>query len=126
MEAQGDGQLALLQLAHLDERGLRILAEIDELLGVFLQNAASVGENAIARRTIEERLADLQFKFADGLADGRLGAKQFFGGARKAALAGDGEEDFELGKIHRTRSQVSGVRSQVSGVRKFGLSKCQV
>ena len=36
----------------------------------MLQNSPGIGEHSIARRTIEERLADIQFEFSDGLADG--------------------------------------------------------
>ena len=119
----GDHQLALLQLAHFDQRRLRVLAQVEQFLGVFLENASGVGEHALARRAVEERLADLQFKFADGLADRRLGAKQLFGRAGKPAFAGHGEEDFELGKVHGFRSQVPGLRSSGFRILSAGFLK---
>ena len=83
----GDRELALLQFAHLHQRRLCVLPQVEQLLGVFLQDTSGVSEHALAGRTVEQRLADLQLKFADRLADRRLRAKQFFGRARKAAFA---------------------------------------
>src|ERR1700694_4462413 len=61
----GDREPALLQFAHLHQRRLCILSQIEQFLGVFLQNAPGVGENAVAGRTVEQGLADLQLKLAD-------------------------------------------------------------
>jgi hypothetical protein len=36
----GDYQLAFLQFAHLHQRGLCVLAQVEQLLGVFLENAS--------------------------------------------------------------------------------------
>src|SRR5579862_8227164 len=77
----GDGQLALLQFAHLDQGGLRVLTEVEQFFSVLLQDASCIGKYAVARGAVKERLADFDLQFADGLADGRLSAKQLFGGA---------------------------------------------
>src|SRR5208337_451243 len=105
----GDYQLALLQFAHFYQRHLRVLPQVEQLLRVFLQNASGVGQYPLARSTVAYRFSDLEFEFADGLADGGLGAKELFGGPGEAAFASDTEEDFELGKVHGCRSQVSGL-----------------
>jgi len=72
----------------------------------------AIQTKANREKEVEKRLSDLQFQFADGLTDGRLRAKELLGGAREAALAGHGEEDFELGKVHKR--QFSGPGSQFS------------
>jgi hypothetical protein len=46
-----------------------------------------------------------------------LRAIEFFGRAGKAALAGNGKENFELGKFHKSRSQVLGFRKLGGPVR---------
>ena len=97
-----DHQLSLLQFAQLGKRLGGLTAQIDELLGVFVENFSRVRKNPFARGAIEQCLPEFVFELADGLADGRLGAKQLIRGARKAALAGDGKKDFQLGKLHGT------------------------
>ncbi len=81
-----------------DSRGFA--AQVDQLFGVLEENLAGVGEHALARRAVEQRLAQFVLEFANGLADGGLGAEEFLGGAREAVLAGYGQKDFELGKLH--------------------------
>jgi hypothetical protein len=73
----GNGQLALLDFAELDQGFLRVIAEVEEFFGVFLQGVACVGEDAFARGAIEEGFTDFFFEFADGLADRGLGAEEF-------------------------------------------------
>jgi hypothetical protein len=70
------------------------LTQVEQLLGVLLQDVAGIGENAVAGGAVEEGFADFQFQFADGLTYCRLGAEELFGGAGEAALASYGEEDF--------------------------------
>lgn len=97
-----DVELAFLKLAELDESFLGVLTEVHEFFGVFLEDTAGVGEDSVTGRAVEERLADFEFELADGLTDRGLGAEELLGGAGEAALAGNGEKDFELGKIHGT------------------------
>ncbi len=97
----GDGQFALLQLAHLNQGFLRILPQVDQFFRVFLQNAAGIGQHAVARGAVKQRLADLDLQFADGLADRRLRAKHLFRRAREAALPRYSEKNFELRDFHR-------------------------
>ena len=92
----GDGQLAALQFAQFGQRLGGVVAQIQQPLGVFLQNASCVGEQAVARGTVEERLADFVFQLVDGLADRRLGAIQLFRRAGKPPLARHRQEDFQL------------------------------
>ena len=77
-----------------------VVAEVQEFFGVFLQGMASVGEDAFSGGAVEEGFAEFVFELADGLTDRRLRAEKLFGGARKAAFASHGEEDFEFGKFH--------------------------
>ena len=53
------------------------------------------------RRPVEELLAEVGFETPDRLADRRLGPVDLGGGARKAALLGDGEKDLQGGEIHK-------------------------
>src|SRR5690242_14719262 len=73
------------------------VAEIENAFGVADQEPAGVGKLAGARAAGEERFTDFVFEFADGDADGGLGAIELLGGAGEAALAGHGEEDVEFG-----------------------------
>ena len=79
----GDGQLAALQLAKFRQRSRGDIAQIQQALGVFLQDAPRVGQQAVAGRAIEQRLADVLFQLVNGLAHRRLGAVQLFRGAGK-------------------------------------------
>ena len=92
----GNDQLAFLQFAEFGKGFRGLAAQVDQLFGVFEEDFAGVGEDAFAGGAVEEGFAQFVLKFADGLAYGRLGAEEFFGGAGEAALAGDGEENFEL------------------------------
>ena len=70
--------------------------------------AARVGPLAIIVNEQERECADwiracfpdLDLEFANGLAYRRLGAIEFVSGPGKAALAGHGQKDFQLGNIH--------------------------
>src|SRR5689334_10501390 len=96
----GDEQSAFLQLAQFGERLGGFTAEVDQLLGIFEKNLAGVGKDALTRRAVEKRLAKLVLQFADGLADGGLGAEELFGCAREGAFSSYRQKDFELGKLH--------------------------
>ena len=96
----GDAQLALLQLPQLDERSPGLSAQVEQLLGVFLEHAAGIGEGAVARRTIEQQLAQFGLQLAHELADGRLSSAQALRGPGKALFLNDGQKGFQLCKVH--------------------------
>jgi len=73
-----------------DQGFLRVVAQVEEFFGVFLQGVAGVGQDAFARGAVEERFTDFIFELADGLADRGLGAEEFFGGPGEAAFSGYG------------------------------------
>ena len=88
-----DQHAAAAQVAQLAHRRFGLLGEPHEPLPVVLQHAARVGQRAALRRAVEQLLAEVGFETPDGLADGRLRAMHLGGGARKAALLGDGQKD---------------------------------
>ena len=55
----GDAQLAALQLAQFSERAGGIVAQVEQPLGILLQDASGVGQQAVARGAVEERLAHI-------------------------------------------------------------------
>jgi hypothetical protein len=60
-----------------------------------------LGERPALRGPVK-LLAELDLRAADRLADGRLGAVHFGGGARKTALVGDSEEDAKGAEVHNS------------------------
>ena len=94
--------LPFCKLAQLGERLGGFPAQVDQLFGVFEEHFAGVGEDALARRSVKEGFAEFVLELADGLAYRRLGAKEFFGGAGEAVLAGDRQKHFKLRQFHET------------------------
>ena len=82
------GKLAAFEAAQFLQTFANLLAHVQHPLGVFQQQCASVGEGARAGAADEERLADPVLQLAHGDADRRLGAKEFYCGARVAPLVG--------------------------------------
>src|SRR5689334_20195161 len=103
----GDHQLAFLQLAEFGEGFGGFGSEIDQLLGVLVEDSAGIGQHAFAGGAVEESFAKFVLQLADSLADRRLGAEKFVGSAGETALAGYRQEDFELGKVHGLVNQTS-------------------
>ena len=95
-----DDQSAAAQLLQLPHRGLRLAREADEPLRVVLQQLARLGQRAVARRPIEEPLAELVLEPANGLADGRLRAVKLARRGREAALGGDDQERGQVRQLH--------------------------
>ena len=96
-----DDQPALLQLAKFSQGFGGFRAQVDQLFGVFVKDLARVGQNSLARGAIKQRFPEFALQLANGLADRRLCAKKLVRSARKAMLAGDRQENFELRKVHR-------------------------
>src|SRR5579872_24950 len=103
----GDDQFAFLQLTEFGERFGGFRAEIDQLLGILVEDFPRVGKDAFAGGAVEQSFAEFVFQLTNGLADGRLGAEEFVGSAGETALAGYGQEDFQLGKVHGLVNQTS-------------------
>jgi hypothetical protein len=94
------GELATGQAFQLAKSFFYFVAQIDQALGVVQEKSASVGEADGAGAPDEERLAEAILEFADGEADGWLGAVQAFGGAGKAAFLGNHQKYLEFPEIH--------------------------
>ena len=81
------------QVAEFAHRRLGLLGQPDQPLAVVLEHPPGVGQGAALRRAVEQLLAQVVLQPADGLADRGLGPVHLRGGARKAALFGDRQED---------------------------------
>lgn len=75
-------------------------AKAEKSLGIAAQEPAGGGEGAVAGGALEQRLSDFIFELADGVTDGRLGTAHAGGGAGEALFFSNGEEGFELVKVH--------------------------
>ncbi len=100
----GEVEVSTLEGSQLFESRGGFAAQLDEALGIFAQQFAGSGERAFARGALEKRLADFLFEATDGVTDRRLGTVKARRGTRKAALFNDGEEGFELRKVHISKS----------------------
>ncbi len=89
-----------MQLAQFAERAGGIIAQVEQPLGVFLQHAPGVGQPAVARRAVEQGLAEILFQLVNRLAYRRLGAMQLFRCPGKLAFPGHRQEHFQLRQIH--------------------------
>ena len=67
-----DGQLALLQLTEVCEGLLRVAAQVQQPLGVALEQLARIGQQPLAGRPVEEQLAEFPLELLDGLTHCRL------------------------------------------------------
>ena len=81
-----EGELAAAEAFEFAESFFYFVAEIDQALGVVLQERSGIGHAHWARAADEERLAEAVFEFANGEANGWLRAVEAFGGAREAAF----------------------------------------
>ena len=94
------GELAAPQAIQISQPLLYFVAQVEEPLGVLLEELAGVGEADGARAAHKQRLAQGVLELADGQADGRLGAIKLFGGPGKAALAGHRQKHLQFAEIH--------------------------
>src|ERR1043165_1806506 len=95
-----DGQRAPLKLAQFFQRGPRFTAQIQHLLRIFFQDLAGIGEHAVARGAVKQRLAHFFYKLAHHLAHRGLGAVHLRRRSRKTSRLRHGEKSFELKEIH--------------------------
>ncbi len=88
----------LLQFAH---RDFSVGGERQQPSGVLLQQAAGLGQGAVADGPIEQAIAELFLEPPDRLAHGRLGAMQLLGGDREAALRRYRHKCAQILQLHR-------------------------
>ena len=79
----------------------RLVGEPEQPLRVVLQQAAGLGQRAVAGRAVEQPLAELVLEPADRLADGRLGAVQPPAAAEKLRSVRDGEKRRQIRQLHK-------------------------
>ncbi len=91
-----DAQFAAMQLAQFSERAGGIVAQVEQALGILLQDAPGIGQQAVARGAVEERLAHILFQLVNRLAHRRLGAMQFFRRPGKFPLPRHRQKHFQL------------------------------
>ena len=87
-----DDDPAAAHLLQLADRRLGLGGEPQQPRGVVLQQPPASVSVAVARRPIEQPVAQLVLEPADRLADGRLRPVELLGGLREAALGGDRDE----------------------------------
>jgi hypothetical protein len=97
----GDGKTAALEGAQFFEGGDGFETQAQEALRITAEELAGGGEGAVARGAFEEGLADFVLQFADSMTDGGLGAAHADSGTGEAFFFKDGEEGFELIKVHK-------------------------
>ena len=85
-------KFAALEAFEFGKAFFDFVAKVDEALGVVAKKRACVGQADGARTTDEKRLAEGVLEFADGQADGRLGAIKALRGAGKAAFLGHAQK----------------------------------
>src|SRR5580658_3032729 len=68
----------------------QFVAQIQQALGIVLQELAGVGQLDLARAANHQWLAERILELAHGNANGGLGAEELFGGAGEASLLRDG------------------------------------
>src|SRR5882724_6309950 len=82
-------KLTALQPLQLTEPLLNLIAQIDQALGVVLEEGSRIGEANRPRPADEERLAQPVLQLANGQTDGRLRAVETLRRPREAALLRD-------------------------------------
>ena len=92
-----DVAAALLQAAH---GGAHFFHAVQDLDGLFIEDAALLGEDGGAGAAGDEGDAELLFELLDLAGQGGLGDVQAGGGAGEGALLGDGHEVLEVAELH--------------------------
>lgn len=72
----------------------------EDLLGVFEEDFALLGEAEGTAEAVEEGCADFGFEALDLLGEGGLGDAFGLGSASETAVAGDGDEVTKLMELH--------------------------
>ena len=97
-----DQHAAAAQVAQVLDRGLGLLRQPEQALGVVAQQPAGVGQGGVLGGAVEQALADALLEPADRLADGRLGAVQLHGRPGEAPLGGNLQKP-KFAQFHRLR-----------------------
>jgi hypothetical protein len=96
-----DDDAAAAHLLQLADGRLRLAGEPEEPLRIVLQEASGLGQRAVARRAVEQPLAQLILDPPDRLADGGLRPVQAPRRGRKAAIRGHREESRQVRQLHK-------------------------
>jgi hypothetical protein len=94
------GKFAAGEALEVGETLAGFIAEIQEALGVILEESSRIGQANGTSPTDEDGLADRFLELADGLADGGLCPIELLSGAGEAAVPRHGKKDFEFGEVH--------------------------
>jgi hypothetical protein len=92
-------EFAAFEALKFGEALFDFVAEVDESLGVVLQEGSSVGEADGAGAANDEWLAKGVLELADGQADGGLSAVKALGSAREAAFFRHHEKDLKFAEV---------------------------
>ena len=99
---RADDDPAPAHLLKLLDRGLRFARETEQPLRVVLQQASCFRQRAVARRPIEQALAELVLDPADRLADRRLRAVHPPRGSGKTTFGRDRQERRQVRQLHNS------------------------
>ena len=95
-----DDDAAAAHLLELADGELGVGGEGQQAAGIVLEEAAGLGQRAVARRAVEQAIPELFFEAFDGLADRRLGPVELLCGLGKTSLGRDGRENGEILQLH--------------------------
>ena len=115
-----DGAAHLLRKA-LERRG-GVLAHLQDLLGVAVEELARVGGVGLLRRAHDELDAELTLERGDVGGDGRLRQVQQLGRAGKAAVFDHIDERLQLLDIHINVHSPAPLRASVNKVTAYSIS----
>ena len=89
-----------MQLPQLAQRARRLTAQVQQLHRVLAQHLAGIGQRAVARRPLQQHLAQLRLQLGDRLAHRRLGSVQPRRRPREAALLRHRQKRLQLKQVH--------------------------
>ena len=95
-----DDDAAAPHFLELADGELGVGGERQQPAGIVLQQAAGFGQRAVARRPVEQTVAELFLEPLDGLADRRLGPVELLGGLGETSLGRDRRENGEVLQLH--------------------------
>ena len=79
----------------------RLAGQPQQPLRVVLEQAAGLGQRAVAGRPVEQPLPQLILDAPDRLADGRLGPVEPAGRGGETPVGGNGEKRGQIRKLHK-------------------------
>jgi hypothetical protein len=81
-------------------RGNKLILKSKNISGLLNEHGTDFGRVNAARKALKQPNAKLLLQELDLLAEGRLCDAQLFGGAREAAVIGDGNEIAQMPEFH--------------------------